>query len=483
MRCSSRKVRNISPDPTSSTKHSATSATTTPFLNLRPALRPARTAAAAKGGDGVRAERAPRGHHPEEHGDGQRNRRGESEDGRVDPDGVEPRKIRRGDRAQLASANPGQRDAGARAEASEHERVGQHLTHGTPASGAERGAHRQLPLARPRANQQQVRDVRAGDQEEKRGRAGQREDRWPDLFNQRVVHRLQPRVEARGGLQRKVLPNLRRDRFHLFLRTGQRHPWLEPADRPQTERVAVRVVVAQAIRHPAVRTLLDVGAGREHQLQSRREHADDLGTRTAGHALAQHLRIAAVASQPVRVAENRHGRRRRLSIGLRGSRGQRLRQAVGVQEVAADRDWRAHQPEKVRRHQRQPDLFRRAVRSGQNLTDGAHGSHVLEHTRRAVADVGVVLVRERHPEGVARPQVHVHDDESIRIRIWQRAQQDRVRDAEDRRARADPERDGQHRGDREHRASAQRADGEREIVQQHGTPYFGPRSRFNLSCP
>ena len=117
MRCSSRKVRNINPDPMSSTKHSATSATTTPCLNFRPALRPAMQAAAAKDGHGVHAEGAPRGHHPEEHGDRQRNRRRESEHGRVDADGVEPRKIRRGDREQLASANPGQRDAGKRAEA------------------------------------------------------------------------------------------------------------------------------------------------------------------------------------------------------------------------------------------------------------------------------------------------------------------------------------------------------------------------------
>ena len=75
-----------------------------------------RAAAAAKHGHGIHAERAPRGHHPEEHGDRQRDRRGESEHGRVDADGVEPRKIRRRDRAQLANADPGERDAGARAE-------------------------------------------------------------------------------------------------------------------------------------------------------------------------------------------------------------------------------------------------------------------------------------------------------------------------------------------------------------------------------
>ena len=198
-------------------------------------------AAAAKHGHGIHAERAPCGHHPEEHGHHQRDRRGESQHGRVDADSVEPRQIRRGDRAQLANANPGKRDAGARAERGEHERVGQHLTDDAPAAGSERGAHREFPFTDPRPDQQQVRDVGAGDQQEKNDGARQRENRRPDLCDQGVVHRLQPRVEPGGGLQRKVLPKLRRDRFHRFLRPCQRHARLQPGigRRPKVLRFAL----------------------------------------------------------------------------------------------------------------------------------------------------------------------------------------------------------------------------------------------------
>ena len=133
--------------------------------------------------------------------------------------------------------SPGERDAGARAERREHERVGQHLTDDAPTAGAERGAHRQLPFTQRRANQQQVGNVRAGDQQQKHDGAGQRENRGPDLFDQGLVHRLQPRVEA-GGLCSGKSCRMRRDRLPTCsCARWQRDPGLEPADRPQTVRV------------------------------------------------------------------------------------------------------------------------------------------------------------------------------------------------------------------------------------------------------
>ena len=167
------------------------------------------------------------------------------------------------------------------------ERLGQHLPDDAPAAGAERGAHRQLRLAQRRADQQQVRDVRAGDEEQEDHRAHQRQNRRagplrPASCASARAARRSPSPCDNG----KVVANLRRDRFDLFLRPRQRRARLQPADRPQAERVAVRVVVAEAIRHPEVRPLLDVGAGRKQQLESRREHADDLRPRAARKALA-----------------------------------------------------------------------------------------------------------------------------------------------------------------------------------------------------
>ena len=58
------------------------------------------------------------------------------------------------------------------------------------------------------------------------------------------------------------------------------------------------------------------------------------GRGPAGNPLADHLRIAAEAALPVLVLRIATAGGGACDIGRRGSRGQRLRQAVGVLEVA-----------------------------------------------------------------------------------------------------------------------------------------------------
>ena len=63
------------------------------------------------------------------------------------------------------------------------------------------------------------------------------------------------------------------------------------------------------------------------------------------------------------------GRAARLRILRR-----RLRDAVGLFEVAAERDRRAHQTEEVDGHHREAHLFRRAIETGQHLPAGRNAA-------------------------------------------------------------------------------------------------------------
>jgi hypothetical protein len=298
------------------------------------------------------------------------------------------------------------------------------------------------------------------------------------------VYRLEPGVEAGALGNLKVVANPGRDRVHLLLRARQRDARLQAPDRAKTVGVPVLVVVAETVRDPDVRLLLDVGARRKQQLEPRRQHPDDLRARTVRNALADDISIATVAPLPVVVAQDRRGRQgRRTLLGGCGTgrcrRRLRLRQPVSVLEIAAGRDRRPHQPEEVDGHDCHPNLLRRAVRPGQHLARRPERGHVVERASRAIADVDEVLVRERHAEVVAGTQVHVHDDEALGILVGKRPQQHGVGDAEDGGAGGDAQPDGDRRCERKHRAAPQRAKCEREVVERHGTRYTVPGAGFN----
>ena len=70
--------------------------------------------------------------------------------------------------AKQQQAPPRQRDAGDGGERRHHERFGEQLPHEAEAIGPDRRPHRELALAIRRARDQQTRDVRAGDEQEKR---------------------------------------------------------------------------------------------------------------------------------------------------------------------------------------------------------------------------------------------------------------------------------------------------------------------------
>ena len=109
----------------------------------------------------------------------QRRRQAEHERGqRATRPTVKPSTRRSGVRSIASAARPGGRvrpqhalgpvrdqEAEAAGEEREQQALGEELAHQPAARGAEREAHRHLALARRRAREQQVRDVRAGDQQ------------------------------------------------------------------------------------------------------------------------------------------------------------------------------------------------------------------------------------------------------------------------------------------------------------------------------
>ncbi len=88
---------------------------------------------------------------------------------------------------------------------------------------AERRPHRQLALARGGADEQQVRDVGARDEQHERHRPHERQDRGPDVGDEILVHRLDAEVHACRLLDGKLRAQARRHASSTsLLRSGAR---------------------------------------------------------------------------------------------------------------------------------------------------------------------------------------------------------------------------------------------------------------------
>ena len=201
---SARKLRNMRPDPTSSTKHSATSATTTALRSSDPPAQPARPAA---GSQHLRTHQAgpcatpapvrkapPR---PDPRSDAERQHRGvdrESQSRRGRLAGAiasksripaQPMRIPEAIR-EPPPATPRPASAGAQ----------------PPPVRAHSGAHREIAPAQRGPHQKQVRHIRAGDQQQKDHRAHQRQNRRPRLRREIALHGLDAEPQFRPAVSR-----------------------------------------------------------------------------------------------------------------------------------------------------------------------------------------------------------------------------------------------------------------------------------------
>ena len=378
-----------------------------------------------------------------EHGAG-RERDGEREHQhpRVDREVARAREAvgKRGDQRAESRDGHGQAERGAGCR--EHAPFGHELREQAPAARAERRPHGEFLVPRFGARQQQVRQIRARDQQDEQHRALQHPHRRPraadDLRLQRIeaqaMRRRVRRVDAL--LARRVVHAGDRplpageQRVELGLRGGERLPSGEAADEVQIVTAAIPAV--RRIEHER-QVHLDALV---REVELRRHDADD----RAPHAvhldgLPDEIRPAPERGLPDLV---------RQDDDLRAV-GPRLGHVEGPSRLRVH----AERLEEIGRHERRVDLprvvGRRQVRLArrEGADDGKGPRPLLEFQE----------LGRRHPELVEpHRRKRARDvDEALRLRVAERPQEDGVHNREDRRVRADAERQRHDRDEREAR--------------------------------
>jgi hypothetical protein len=229
---------------------------------------------------------------------------------------------------------------------------------------------------------------------------------------------------------------------------------LEASDGLQHQAAAVGFVVAAVVGDPDVGTGLRTDAGGQEELEAGRQNADDSRAGAAGaeHLAAKDGRIGAVTPLKVIVAEDRDGALRRRE----GRRRLAAWPAIGVREIAAERDVCAQHGEKVGGDEALADALGAAVLARNHGAEDHHGGHVFE--------LGVGSVAQIEEAGVGKGSVR--QDQPIRILVRKRPQKHGIGHAENSGAGADAESDSRHRGDRERGTLSQDARGVGEVFDE-----------------
>jgi hypothetical protein len=199
--------------------------------------------------------------------------------------------------------------------------------------------------------------------------------------------------------------------------------------------VAIGVVVAEAIGNPHFEDRLDVGGRGKVQLEVGCEDSDDLqALRAVGHhGISQNGGIEAEAAL----------------------RRRRLRQAVGIAEIAAGHDFGAHQAKEIGGNHCGVDLLGRSVFFEEDIAGSEDAGHVLEGVFGAVAHVNEVFVGEGEVADVAIAHVAGGDDQAVGILVGKGPQQHGIHDTEDSGARSDAQGNCQCGSEREDRTFPQ----------------------------
>ena len=259
--------------------------------------------------------------------------------------------LRRDGRDEHAREPLCEQRAGHGAAPGEERALGRHLPHNPAAGRAEREPHRHLALARDRARQHQVRQIRAGDQQDE-GRCREEQPQRCFEIGSHVgnTRRGRKRAEAERQIDLLVFGTVvrqrgaeqdRRDRFQVRRGARQRPARFEPAHRREEPVVPlVQIAGRMRVRLGAQRHGDIEGAPHLHAEEVGRRDADDLVQVTIERQRStEHRRAAAVLLLPETVAD--HSRRRRASPAVVGRGQQPPDQRMHVErgeEIAAHPD-------------------------------------------------------------------------------------------------------------------------------------------------
>ena len=371
-------------------------------------------------------------------------RGGEGDRGAVEADGVEARKIARHDGRRDAHDRPREPEPEGAADRRQHRALGQELPREAPAARADGRPHRQLALPRQAARQKQVRDIRAGNQQQADDGAGEYQqggtharghlvDHAADVDDRRTAdaeeqvrrHRADRRADRRRalgfGLRQRCARAQPRDSEHdadESALAGHDAGFLAPhGERRPHQRVGGRKGKARP-RHPDDRVWLIV---------DRDPASDD-------------RRIAVEALAPSAMAEDHDCR---MAGGA----------FVGREEAAEC--GRFPEQRQQRRRQLRADEPRRFAVERDGVLIGSVARELFDRPRRIGPGViGQVAEHRRPQRGVRAGMLFRHADEPFSRRIRKGPQQDAVDDRKDRAGRADPERERQQPGCSEALASA-----------------------------
>ena len=406
-----------------------------------------------------------RGHDPEDHPRRDRHGQRKEQHLRVDRDLVQTRHALRSQHADAIQRRNGQQHADAAAGQREDDALRQKLADQASSRRADCSADGHLAAAREPSREQQVRHVRAGNQQHEANRRRQHEHRSPRVADDLLLQRHDAEGQAAvGGIDVRMLAaESRRQRVHLGLSGRDRHAWLQLAKQVVVFAVShERGVGGERQRQDDVR-VLGAPERRHHfarQVEPGGKHADHfVGLSIEREDAAEYMPVAAVPSHPRAVREQRRAGAARLIIVRREQPPEPGAHAEHRQEVRRDSD--------------RADPFRFTV-TGQIPVRANRNRDGLEPAVRAD---DVEILRRRKPvfgDADARRSVP-EDDQSIGVTVRQRAQQERAGDAEDRGVGADADRDRQNRRHREPGRTHQGA--ERAAKIGDGVPH---RRRFCL---
>ena len=336
-----------------------------------------------------------------------------------------------------------QRAAGKR----QHDAFGQKLPDEPAAAGAE--CHPDRELARPRrgADQQEIRDVRARNEQHRADRADEHDERGPDGPRQILLERYGAWGPSQGFriVGRMVGTKLRAERVEPVRSGLDRDPRAQASNRAGKIVDAVDGRIAkrrarEARRDEHLALARDAAAG---MMEAGWQHADDrVGIVVEPNAPSEHGRVPPEAPRPEAVGDHRQLRVTGHFVCLR--------------EHAANLRLDAEQREVIRAGEDALDPLG-LVDVSQIRVGRPEPGDLLKDVRATA--VGEEL-RHRHAD-VARARLDVvarDADELAGVTKGERPEQDPIRHAEDRNVGADAERQRQHGHRRESWRAAERAD-------------------------